>query len=61
MNSYRVKVIADSSGEFVGNGLTFASIEEAKKYGRDLAWRWTAVREWKVFEITENGDLAIEE
>ena len=57
---YRVKVIADSTGEFVGNQVTFATIGEAEDYGANLAWRWTAVRDWRVFEITDRGDIAIE-
>jgi hypothetical protein len=44
----KVEVIADGSGKWVPNGLTFATLAEAEKYARDLAWRWTAVREWRV-------------
>jgi len=45
--SYKVEVIADSSGEWVGNALRFPTKEKADEYGRDLASRWTAVREWR--------------
>jgi hypothetical protein len=44
---YKVWVIADSSGKWCANGLEFDSIEKAKEYGADLAWRWTAVRNWR--------------
>lgn len=48
--SFKAEVIADGSGEFVGNGLRFASREEAEAYARDLSWRWLAVRDWRVIE-----------
>lgn len=51
--SYEPQVIADSSGEFVGNALRFATREEAEHYVRDLSMRWTAVRETRV---VESGD-----
>ena len=45
---FKVEVIADSSGHWAGNGLRFATDEEAKTYARDLFSRWTLVREWRV-------------
>lgn len=53
MLSFKAEVIADSSGKFVGNGLRFATREAAEKYARDLSWRWTAVREWRVVESAD--------
>ena len=50
---YKVEVIADNSGEWVGNGLRFSTRDEAETYARDLAWRWTLVREWRVAEVAE--------
>lgn len=47
---FKVEVIADSSGQWCGNGMRFATREEAETYARDLEWRWTAVREWRVVE-----------
>ena len=49
--SWRVEVIADNSGQWVGNGLVFATAEEAGDYGLDLASRWTLVRDWRVVEV----------
>lgn len=46
--SYKAEVIADSSGEWVSNALRFATEQEALAYGKDLAWRWTLVRELRV-------------
>jgi hypothetical protein len=51
--SYKAEVIADGSGEWVGNGLRFATREAAKAYAIDLHSRWTAVREWRVVESTD--------
>jgi len=51
--SFRPEVIADSSGEWVPNGLRFATLEEAEAYAADLALRWTMVRDWRV---TVSGD-----
>jgi hypothetical protein len=48
MNNFKVEVIADSSGEWCSNGCRYATEEEAKSAGSRLAWRWTAVREWRV-------------
>jgi len=50
MESYAVEVIADSSGKWCGNGLRFQTIEDAESYARDLASRWTLVRETRVVE-----------
>lgn len=50
MKKYKVEVIADDSGEWVSNMMTFETVEEAETYGKDLAGRWTAVREWRVSE-----------
>jgi len=48
---FKAEVIADSSGEWVGNALTFDTREQAETYARDLFARWTAVREWRVVEV----------
>lgn len=48
---YKVEVIADNSGKWVSNGLTFPTLAEAEAYGRDLFNRWTAVREWRAVEV----------
>jgi hypothetical protein len=48
--SYKVEVIADSSGKFVGNMLRFATRKEAKGYGGDLMSRWLLVENYRVVE-----------
>lgn len=48
--SFKVEVIADGSGKWCGNGLAYATREEAESYARDLASRWMAVRQWRVVE-----------
>ena len=52
---FKVEVIADSSGKWVGNQLTFETEEEAREWGYGLYLRWTAVREWRVVPVTEGG------
>jgi hypothetical protein len=46
--SYAAEVIADNSGKWVGNGLRFATEEEAQAYVHGLMWRWMAVRDTRV-------------
>lgn len=49
--SFRAEVIADNSGKWVGNGLTFATKAEATGYVSDLAFRWTGVRDSRTVEV----------
>jgi hypothetical protein len=51
--SFKAEVIADNTGQWVGNGLRFASRAEAEAYVRDLEWRWTSVRDTRVIESDE--------
>jgi len=48
--SWAPEVIADSSGKWCGNGLRFASKEEAEANVSNLFMRWTLVRETRVVE-----------
>ena len=50
MTSFKAEVIADNSGVWCSNGLRFKTREEAEIYAKDLSYRWTAVREWRVVE-----------
>lgn len=45
---FKVEVIADESGSWVGNGLRFDKESDAKTYADNLKGRWTAVRETRV-------------
>jgi len=56
MAKFKVEVIADGSGKWEGNGLEFDNFKEAETYAKDLHARWTAVREWRVVEVTVKGD-----
>jgi hypothetical protein len=47
---FKVEVIADSSGQWCGNGLTFDTLPEAIAYAGNLFDRWTAVKEWRVID-----------
>ena len=51
--SWKPEVIADNSGKWCGNGLCFATRDEADHYVVDLAMRWTAVRDTRVVESAE--------
>lgn len=55
---YKAEVIADNSGKWVGNALQFKTREEAETYVRDLASRWTAVREWRVVPVEAADEKA---
>ena len=46
-------MIADSSGQWTGNGLRFATREKAEAYVQDLSFRWTEVRDTRVVETTD--------
>jgi len=52
---YKVMVLACGEREYVGNGLTFNTYEEAETYAIDLFLRWTALDDWKVEEVREDG------
>ena len=46
--AFKVEVIADDSGEWIGNELRFDTREGAEADARDIKERWYAVREWRV-------------
>ena len=58
---YIVEVVADSSGEFCGNGLTFETIGAAEIYARDLFARWTGVRKWRVVNKATKAVVKVSE
>jgi hypothetical protein len=51
--SWKVEVIADATMTWIGNGLRFATAEQAEAYAVDLTERWTAVRRWRVSECDD--------
>lgn len=48
---FKVQVKTPGDRDWVGNGLTFPTWEEAEAYAVNLASRWLAVREWRVVEV----------
>jgi len=48
--SWKPEVIADSSGKWAGNGLRFATKEEAEGNVKALASRWFLVTDTRVVE-----------
>lgn len=55
--SYRPMV--STGGEFAGNALRFATREEAEQSARDLAMRWTLVKDYRVDESSDPVNYAI--
>jgi hypothetical protein len=51
VHPFKVEVIADSSGMWAGNGVSYDTVEAAVDGAQDLFARWTAVREWRVNSI----------
>ena len=51
--SFAPEVIADNTGKFVGNGLRFATFDEAQRWAQDLASRWILVRDTRVVDSTD--------
>lgn len=53
VSPYTVQVIADQYDAWTSNGRTFETTAAAVVYANDLAWRWSAVRAWRV--VDQNG------
>lgn len=51
--SWKPEVIADSTGNWIGNSLRFATREEAEANVSGLAARWFAVRATRVVESAD--------
>jgi hypothetical protein len=51
--SYAPQVVADSSGNWAGNSLRFATREEALESVLGLSQRWTLVTDTRVVESTD--------
>ena len=59
--SFKPEVIADSSGQWCGNALRFATREEAEANVQNLMMRWFAVRETRVVESDDPVNYRWEE
>jgi len=51
--SFAPQVVADHSGNFAGNGLRFATREEAEANVKDLERRWMLVTATRVVETPD--------
>ena len=51
--SFAAEFIADSSGQWCGNGVRFATRKEAEAYADHKAWSWTEVRDERVVESAD--------
>jgi len=56
--SWKPEVIADGSGQFVGNQLRFATKEEAEANAESLSKRWVLVLDWRATESTDPVNYA---
>lgn len=45
-----VNTYSCAKGVFTGNGKRYGTLTEASAAARDLFYRWTAVREWRVVD-----------
>lgn len=53
VKSFVGQVKTPGDKDWVGNGLRFATRQEAQDYVTELSWRWTAVQETNVAETTD--------
>lgn len=56
--SWAPEVVADSSGEFCGNSLRFATKEEAEANAHDLMMRWMLVTDTRAVESSDPVNYA---
>ncbi len=56
---FRAEVIADSSGKFCGNGLTFNTIAEAQTYVSDLMSRWILVTQTRIIDMESEAVVMV--
>jgi hypothetical protein len=59
ITTFALQVVADSSGEWVGNQHRLPTLDLALQYGRDLAARWTAVRKWRVMKVLSDSKKSL--
>ena len=52
---YRLQVntYGDPDGVFTGNAVTFSTADKAIEAAKDLFFRWTAVKFWRVVDETD--------
>ena len=56
---FRAEVIADSSGKFCGNGLTFETVTEAQTYVDNLMSRWTLVTQTRIIDMESDAVVMV--
>jgi hypothetical protein len=57
--SWRVEVIADSTGNWCGNACRYPDKAQAEIAAADLMNRWLLVRDWRVVESDEPANYAL--
>jgi hypothetical protein len=58
--SYKAQVIADETHKWLDNGLRFATYQQADRWAKRLASKWSAVTAYRVIE-SEDPVTEIEE
>jgi len=56
LNPFAVEFITYADSDFVRNGMSFATVEDAKAYAIDLRARWTALDGYRVVD-TRTGEV----
>lgn len=49
--AYRVDCAVRGESNYASNALTFATVEDAEDYARDLYCRWTMLASWRVVPV----------
>ena len=60
MKSWKVEVIADSSGKWCGNAVRYPNKEDAELAAIGLASRWMSVREWRAVESDDPPNYVLD-
>ena len=51
----------NTAGEWTGNGMRFATKEEAERWGKSLLARWTAPADYRAVESDEPVNFRLDE
>ena len=54
---FKYQVIADNSGKWAGNAMTYDTIEEAIDGAKDLMSRWMLVTDWRIVTVNDETEI----
>ena len=55
---FKVEVIADDSGKWCGNAMTYDTVDLAREAAISLHSRWMLVRTWRVVRVADGEVMA---